>query len=476
MILRLQNVGPLRDAEVDLSKRLLLLTGPNNTGKTYLAWSVYGLHKTQLKSNSALLERCVEKLLSSPRHEIEPFDYQDLQSSIATAFSGNIHHCFAAERGRFQGVAITLQARPDELVLASGRVSLRMFGDEDVVSILVRAAHSKQLALGVVNPKKTLTRSLDSLLQISQEEIEALARETTGKLDEMTAESRAELRTGLMEDVALFLSTVVPNCVIFPAERIAVNIFAKELALKRSELVDELVDADIDGQRQVSMDVIRRSTGRYPWPIRDSLRVANDLTRLAKLESPFADLASELEVAVLGGHIDVSGEGEMSFAPREAPDTHLGVHLTASVVKSLSSLVFYFRHLARTGDFLIIDEPELNLHPDNQRKLARILAKAIKRGFKIMMSTHSDYVVRELNHLIMLDKFPPEEARALGYDPDCALAPGDVGVYLFEGGSATTVPVSETGFSIQTIDDQINALNADAQTLYAHVFGEETER
>ncbi len=46
MFFRVQNLGPLRDAEVDLSKDLIVLAGPNNSGKTYLAWSVYGLHRS----------------------------------------------------------------------------------------------------------------------------------------------------------------------------------------------------------------------------------------------------------------------------------------------------------------------------------------------------------------------------------------------------------------------------------------------
>ena len=39
MIFRIQNAGPLRDVSIDLAKPLVILTGPNNSGKTYLAWS-----------------------------------------------------------------------------------------------------------------------------------------------------------------------------------------------------------------------------------------------------------------------------------------------------------------------------------------------------------------------------------------------------------------------------------------------------
>lgn len=35
------------------------------------------------------------------------------------------------------------------------------------------------------------------------------------------------------------------------------------------------------------------------------------------------------------------------------------------MVKELSPLVLYLRYLARAGELLIIDEPEMNLHPED---------------------------------------------------------------------------------------------------------------
>jgi hypothetical protein len=454
MFFRIENVGPLRAAEVDLSKQLLVLTGPNNTGKTYLAWSVYGLYASRPRDAPAFLDQYVEQLVTSARHEIDLAELlgqhqQELLSFFAADYAKNLHRCFAAEQSRFKGASVALRWTDSREAIPRIKANREMttfrgFEQNLVFGFLDQEQGSGQL---------TLTTPIPAAMEPTDQALR-----------------RSALRRQILN---LVRWAVFQRCEIFPAERIAVNIFAKELAAKRSELVDELVDADLEGQQTLSIDVIRRSTGRYPWPIRDSLRIANDLSRMSREESPFADIAAELESAVMGGKIGITSDGEVSYAPHDAPERNLGVHLTASVVKSLSSLVFYFRHLARPNDFLIIDEPELNLHPDSQRKLARILAKAVKRGFKLMMSTHSDYIIRELNHMIMLSKLSPEAARELGYDPECALAPDSVGVYLFNDHTATSVPVTETGFSIQTIDDQINALNADAQKLYARLFEED---
>ena len=294
------------------------------------------------------------------------------------------------------------------------------------------------------------------------------------RIASLSAEEQADVKNEFRFIlVYILLQRVFDKCIIFPAERIAVNIFAKELALKRTELVDDILDAGLDAKNAQTLDVIRRRAERYPLPIRDCLHVANDLANISKRRSPFEDLAAELETAVLGGKVDVSELGAMTFSPEAATGRKLSVHLTASIVKSLSSLVFYFRHIARKGDFLIIDEPELNLPPDNQRKIARILAKAVNRGFKIMMSTHSDYLIRELNHLIMLSQ--PSEAAAklieeLGYDPASTLKPEKVGVYLFNDHRSQPVPVTETGFEVKTIEDEINKLNAASQRIYSGLF------
>jgi predicted ATPase len=53
---------------------------------------------------------------------------------------------------------------------------------------------------------------------------------------------------------------------------------------------------------------------------------------------------------------------------------------------------------------LIIDEPELNLHPENQRKIARLLATLVNIGIKVFITTHSDYIIKELNLLIMMNQ------------------------------------------------------------------------
>lgn len=466
MRFRVENLGPLREAEVDLSKDLIVLTGPNNTGKTYVAWSLYGLLRFRPTTLYDTIEALCDRLLTPPEYQIALKEltplWQQFASSLAADYQRDLPNCFASAVDDFQGASVHLTIPSPEAATRALDIPMR-YG---------MRVGDKLLGLYKPGTSSLLRLVFNKWSRISSSATVSEQEDLTTPSGEDRLDIRDELRQGLFH-LLCSASRLPQVCTLFPAERIAINIFARELSISRSDLVDELLETSPSGSPDmVPLELIRRRVGRYPLPIRDSLRVANDLAAISRKQGPCQDLAAELESTVLDGKVSVSELGEMVFSPNRASDRRLSVHLTASVVKSLSSIVFYLRHLARPGDFLIIDEPELNLHPDNQRKIARVLARAVNRGLKIMISTHSDYLLRELNNLVMLSRATETATRLaeeLGYDRASLLRPDQVGVYLFNEGRAEAVPVTEDGFSVKTIDDEINRLNADSQRIYSEL-------
>ena len=234
------------------------------------------------------------------------------------------------------------------------------------------------------------------------------------------------------------------------------------------------------------MDLFFKPNTRYPQPIRDGLRVAENLENIQKLNSPYYEFANEIEKELLNGKVTVTNDGNVEFSSDKAPRVKLSFHQSSSIVKTLSSLVIYLKHLATKDDLVIIDEPELNLHPDNQIKLTRIFARLINQGIRLVISTHSDYIVREINNLIMVSSTRnnvelADFANDFGYMNDEYLNLEDFNAYLFKykNNNAKQTEVfqidcDENGFDVETLDKTIEDLNDRSnQLFYALKYGKD---
>jgi ABC-type cobalamin transport system ATPase subunit len=123
-------------------------------------------------------------------------------------------------------------------------------------------------------------------------------------------------------------------------------------------------------------------------------------------------------------------------------------------------LWYYLQHNAEAGDVVMIDEPELNLHPANQRILARLLVQMVNRGLYVVASTHSDYIVREINILLMLDKHPNRDALMKKHKIDGeTISPKLVGAYNMSAQSGKIEPMQmdDEGMDAKTLDKVIDA-------------------
>ena len=225
-------------------------------------------------------------------------------------------------------------------------------------------------------------------------------------------------------------------------------------------------------------DLVFKKTTRYPLAIKDGLMIAEDLAETKKNKSPFYDLAKEIEIELLHGKVIITNDGEIQFEPEKAKKRLLPIHMTASIIKSLASLVIYLKHIAKKNDLIIIDEPEINLHPDNQITLTKLFARLINNGFRLLISTHSDYVVREMNNLIMLssEKVEIQELKkTFDYKDDEYINPNEIEVHFFDYPKNKTnnkqvtikkIEILSSGFEIPTVNETIENQNNIAEELF----------
>jgi predicted ATP-dependent endonuclease of OLD family len=217
----------------------------------------------------------------------------------------------------------------------------------------------------------------------------------------------------------------------------------------------------------------------FPQPIEKLIDFARDLTRqVIKTESFLAkehpELVEEVE-NLLGVTYEVLGDEVLIKDNKDKNSTQkIPTYMASTSVRSLMHLHFWLKHKAQKGDLLMIDEPELNLHPENQIKMARLFAKLVNAGIKIWITTHSDYIIKEFNNCLMFSQEmenKKELLEELGYKENEILKRDDIRAYIarydekLEGCTVDKVEFDEYGMVMTTFDEQIDKINAITESL-----------
>lgn len=261
------------------------------------------------------------------------------------------------------------------------------------------------------------------------------------------------------------------NVFLMPAERNGLHLFYKELSNKRTALLHHASKKNID-LAALLKDVIE---SRYATPIADYIDWLNELSEnKKKVIGSFHPIATKILKEITQGRYRISStNNEIFFHPYQKKRDgqsiqEMGLHMTASTVKSMFGLWFFLEYQAKKGDILMIDEPELNMHPTNQRIIARILAHLVNQGIYVIVSTHSDYFIREINSLIMLsDKDATPLLKEHQYQKEEVLTPEQVGAYLFDNQTIEPFTITkEDGVHATTLDDVIKDHNQTNDDIY----------
>lgn len=147
----------------------------------------------------------------------------------------------------------------------------------------------------------------------------------------------------------------------------------------------------------------------------------------------------------------------------------LPLYLASSMISELSPFVLLLRSRGRFGGF-IIEEPEAHLHLSAQREMARALVKIVNMGIPVVITTHSDTFVQQINLLMHLHqhKRRDELMAKFGYEANETLDPEKARAYEFvDDGSGRTVAreltKEEEGFVVPSLNETLADL---AKELY----------
>ncbi len=409
MKISVKNLGVLKQAEFELGE-LTLVCGGNNTGKTYATYALFGfLWRWERFLEVEIPLGAIETLLRDgvARIDVEAINAEDVLKNGCKKYTRELPRIFVSQASRFRDTKFQISLEPETMLPIKNRSFKRT----------IRSAEDELLSLSKTEGEKALVISL--LMDNGKKAVPPV---------EMIKEIVSD---GIVE---LLFGPYLPRPFISSAERTGAVIFRKELNFARNRLLEEMSRADRDFD---PMKLLFKSYQDYSVPVQINVDFIRRLETISKEDSFLAENHPHILndfTDIIGGEYLIGNNDTIYFKPGRT-QLKLAMDETSSAVRSLLDIGFWLRHVAEPGDLLMVDEPELNLHPENQRRMARLFARLVNLGIRVFVTTHSDYIVKELNTLIMLKRDKPrlqEIAQREGYTSEELIDAEKIRVYIAE--------------------------------------------
>ncbi len=447
-----ENFGPILKANIDL-RPLTVFVGPSNTGKTYFATLVYALHGTfyDLLCSGLLclfepvrIRGILSKLLTGIT---EPFDeIMDILDKLNMK-----HRPFKlSDLPKEMHINVGIITKETDFIKEVLQNELKNCFDVNSISELIRFRENQcnetnillrfgereqeywQMGMRFLSKEVTL-ESASSLDLKTSDDIILLPNEWSAytefgspqmrfrinRINCPTRKNRYYLpaaRSGIMQSHRIITSSLVKRIT-----RVGLELFPEIPTLSSviAEFLQQIILFEEDRSSEIQMNL-------FPG--------------VEILKNQVNHIANTLETEILEGQVKVkpssSGYPDFRYIPHDSNE-EFRMSQSSSMVSELAPLVLYLRSLVQPGDTLIIEEPEAHLHPGAQADMAVILARLVRAGVRVIITTHSDWLLQEIGNLILEGVIDEETDEQSSW-----LRPEEVGAWHFQKDE----PVKEIAF------------------------------
>ena len=444
-----ENFGPIAETNIDL-RPLTVFVGPSNTGKTYFSTLVYVLH--------------------SISGGFAPFPLQNLTNASLVSVAHELKRKYFFLRHPEEKEAIRVLLEATRKALEKLIASRSSFKFSDLPEVLRNHLQSNLTSPEVIRTE--LNRCFDF------KSLSDLIRFTDSTHCKMKVSLKVSAKN--REWWNFNMITTKSNLAVDGAVNADLVLMPEDEVLWNSTPNDEFTDYAPNGQRRYYLPASRSGIIQSHRIIASSLMertIRSGGPEIPTLSSVVVDfmkqlplyeesesndtilaIADAIESEVLAGKVIarplLSGYPEFFYQPHGAK-AEIRLNQTSSMVSELAPLVLFLRSLVHPGDTLIIEEPEAHLHPGAQADMAVILARLVRAGERVIITTHSDWLLEEIGNLA-LEGLLEEKAD----EPSSWLLPDEVGVWHFQKDEPVKEIVFDTreGISPKDFEDVAEGL------------------
>ncbi len=444
--LEVTDFGPIVEARIDL-RPLTVFVGPSNTGKSWLATLIYALHRVfsygasypgmrfrrvvrplwrqhdldlSEASTRALLETVRSLTDDVETHDSDGIVLPPAVTDILRSGFNQLAHPMMNEICRYFGIddadAMIRRGRTDQTRV----VIRRQIGDSsDVVEQSASFGRKSDLRI-------TLPDEIRIPFRESWREIGHVWRRELDRLNNENSE--VSLRHFAAREVLPSLTDSTLPYLVEPLHSPAYYLPAGRTGILHAHRVvvgAMIASAPFTGLRTVAQAPVM--SGVLADFLQQLIGIGNERTHPRRR----MDLGKEIESDIIQGSVHVHPSAHTDY-PNFTYRPHgwkndLALANTSSMISELVPVVLYLRHFVEPNHVLIVEEPESHLHPAMQVKFTLQLAALVEKGVRVIVTTHSEWLLEELANIVRRSQLPESDR-----DNRIALKPDQVGAWLFQ--------------------------------------------
>lgn len=422
--------GPIAKGEIDLAP-LTILAGPNGSGKSYAAMILHSMNGEGIHGNlnyflSQSVENEIEEELIGDLQEVEIKLRENSEATISSNHFNNFiqaYYTVVFEQRLNDSLESVFATDLTELI-KEGHRCIR-FDIEDELGDSRLVYYSSYDGLELQEYPKVED---DPLLVLSDDNQEF----------ESSSEDREIVPVEIQNSDKRALSpvsTIIRSIFDFIQSKMGLRHGAEShyLPAGRAGLLQShevLTTGAFDRLSRVGLEPIE--VPAFSGVVSGYLSQIVELSSSSKGE--LSDLAQELEKEALDGNVFVEKDEEkpnpkITF---EQSGREFQLHLASTSVSELAPLILYTKFVLSKNSTIVIEEPEAHLHPENQRKVAYFIVKLVQEGVRVVVTTHSDFFIEQLNNCIRVSQVERDIREDSELNELPSISPENVSVHAFQ--------------------------------------------
>lgn len=224
--------------------------------------------------------------------------------------------------------------------------------------------------------------------------------------------------------------------------------------LLKDTVMDKAFDTLFDNKLE------KKETVKLTKPLENFIR---ELSMLRSEDEKNNNIINFIENYIIRGkiYLDKMPSPQIHYKSNNS-DMDFQMHVSSAVITELAPLILFLKY-SRYNENIIMEEPEISLHPYLQQQLTRAFIKLVNSGKNVLITTHSDTIVQHINNMIKLNANEKEKQKKLmekyKYDEDDIISEDKIRMYQFDtkedGTEVKALESSKYGFEAPTFHNYL---------------------